>query len=100
MVEKTVGVEHSMDVDLPLFRLTKLDNLRDAVVQSLPRARTRLPSLSSWTVVLPTRVEAHVARSRPSDGQLMSSIFFQRQLRGGPGVVTYDREDIRSGDIT
>ena len=100
MVEKAVGVEHSMDVDLPLFRLTKLDSLRDAVVQSLPRARTRLPILSSWTVVLPTRVEAHVARSRPSDGQLMSSIFFQRQLRGGPGVVTHDKEDTRLGDCT
>ena len=99
MVEKTVGVEHSMDVDLPLFRLTKLDSLRDAVVQSLPRARTRLPILSSWTVVLPTRVEAHVARSRPSDGQLMSSIFFQRQLRGGPVGVTHDREDTRLGDV-
>ena len=96
-VEQTVGVEHSMEMDFPLFRLTQLDNVRDAVVQSLPRARTRLPSLSSWTVVLPTRIEAHVARSRPSDGQLMSSVFFQRQLRGGPGVVTYDREDIRSG---
>ena len=98
-VEQTVGLEHSMEMDFPLFRLTQLDNVRDAVVQSLPRARTRLPSLSSWTVVLPTRIEAHVARSRPSDGQLMSSVFFQRQLRGGPGVVTYDREDIRSGYI-
>ena len=96
-VDKTVGVEHSMEMDFPLFRLTQLDSVRDAVVQSLPRARTRLPCLSSWTVVLPTRIEAHVARSRPSDGQLMSSVFFQRQLRGGPGVVTYDREDIRSG---
>ena len=98
-VDKTVGVEHSMEMDFPLFRLTQLDSVRDAVVQSLPRARTRLPCLSSWTVVLPTRIEAHVARSRPSDGQLMSRIFFQRQLRGGPGAVTYDREDIRSGYV-
>ena len=98
MVENAVSVEHSMEADLPLFRLTKLDGLRDAVVQSLPRSRTRLPSLSSWTVVLPTRVEAHVARSRPSDGQLMSSIFFQRQLRGDPGVATHGKEGTRFGD--
>ena len=90
LIDKTVGLEHSLEMDFPLFRLTQLDRMRDAVVQSLPRSRTRLPCLSSWTVVLPTRVEAHVARSRPPDGQLMSRVFFQRQLRGGPGIVTYD----------
>ena len=98
LIDKTVGLEHSLEMDFPLFRLTRLDSVRDAVVQSLPRARTRLPCLSSWTVVLPQRVEAHVARSRPSDGQLMSRVFFQRQLRGGPGMVTDDKEDIFTGN--
>ena len=97
LIDNTVGLEHSLEMDIPLFRLTQLDSVRDAVVQSLPRARTRLPGLSSWTVVLPTRVEAHVARSRPSDGQLMSRVFFQRQLRGGTGIATYDKEDIFTG---
>ena len=92
VIEHTVSVEHSMAVNAPLFRITKLDSLRDSVVRALPRSRTKLPSLSSWSVVLPTQVEAHVARSRPSDGQLMSSIFFKRQLRNDPGFVRHGVE--------
>ena len=92
VIEHTVSGEHSMAVNAPLFRITKLDSLRDSVVRALPRSRTKLPSLSSWSVVLPTQVEAHVARSRPSDGQLMSSIFFKRQLRNDPGFARHGVE--------
>ena len=62
------------------------------MVHALPRARNKLPVLSSWTVVLPTQVEAHVARSRPSDVQFMSSVFFKRQLRNNPGYAGRDAE--------
>ena len=91
-IENTVCAEHSITSNLPLFRITRLTSLRDSVVSALPRARTKLPVLSSWAVVLPTKVEAHVSRSRPSDVQLMSSVFFKRQLRNNPGYA------VRNGD--
>ena len=95
-IENTVCAEHAMVSNVPLFRLTCLTSLRTSVVQTLPRERVKLPVLSPWTVVLPTQVEAHVARSRPSDGQLMSRIFFKRQLRNNPGYAGRDIEEDNS----
>ena len=80
--------------DPPLFRITELNGLRESVVNALPCTRNSLPVLSAWTVVLPTQVEAHVSRSRPSDVQVMSHIFFQRQLRSkrsNPGYTDVQR---------
>ena len=91
-IEHTVCNEHELAPNLPLFRVTCLTSSRDSVVQALPRERNIIPVRSSWTVVLPTQVEAHVARSRPTDVQLMSSIFFKRQLRHNPGYIGRDVE--------
>ena len=90
-IESAVCAEHSLAPDPPLFRITELNGLRESVVPALPRTRNGLPVLSAWTVVLPTQVEAHVSRSRPSDVQVMSNISFQRQLRSNPGYTDVQR---------
>ena len=86
-IDSVVCREHSLSPNPPLFRVTELRTVRESVVAALPRRRNRLPTMSAWTAVLPVRIDAQVSRTRPSDVQLMSNVFFQRQLRSNPGYA-------------